>query len=79
MTATGRSGTQPGRQRIHALPIWLLVLGALAAGSGGWCFMARPPNPAGGSLLVATAVVLLGAAVVALRSAAVEDATEADT
>ena len=64
-------------ERIHALPIWLLVLGALAAGSGGWCFIALPPNPVGGALLVATAAVLLGAAVIALRAAARADAEEA--
>lgn len=66
------AGTMPG-ERIHALPIWLLVLGALAAGSGGWCFIAVPPNPVGGGLLLATAAVLLGAAVIALRAAAAAD------
>jgi hypothetical protein len=71
------SAATPAQERIHALPIWLLVLGALAAGSGAWCFVALPPNPAGGGLLLATAAILLGAAVVALRAAAVADAREA--
>ncbi len=64
-------------ERIHALPIWLLVLGALAAGSGGWCFIALPPNPVGGALLVATAAVLLGAGFFSRRAGARADAEEA--
>ena len=73
MTSAGVAAAE----RIHALPIWLLVLGALAAGSGSWCFIALPPNPVGGVLLIATAAVLLGAAVIALRAAARDDAREA--
>ena len=65
------------REKIHALPIWLLVLGALSAGSGGWCFIAVPPAPGGGAVLLLTAAVLFAAGVLALRSAAAADASEA--
>lgn len=66
--------TDTGSEKIHALPIWLLVLGALAAGCGGWCFVALPPNPLGGVVLLVTATVLFGAAVVSLRALAARDA-----
>lgn len=66
--------TDPSSEQIHALPIWLLVLGALAAGCGGWCFIALPPNPLGGALLLVTSAVLFAAAVVSLRALAARDA-----
>ena len=66
------------QDRIHALPIWLLVLGALMAGSGGWCLLALPPMREAAAVLFVSAAILFVAGAMTLQKASRADAGESE-
>ncbi len=61
-------------ERIHALPIFLLVLGALSVGSGLWFVVSVPLRLAPAMTLLLAGVIMFTAAGFSLRATAARDA-----
>ena len=69
--------TPPATEKIHALPILLLVMGALSVGCGLWFVVSEPLRLLPAVLLLLTGAVMFTAAGISLRSAALRDGQQA--
>lgn len=64
---------EPVTERIHALPILMLVFGSLSVGCGLWFVVSEPLRLLPAVLLLLTAAVLFTAAGISLRAASARD------